>query len=205
MRDSTTFAIASVRIAESDSSSTHIVPQEGNGSTFARCSRNGQEKEQREEQPWKRIINLDGSRHLFHIDFLCPIFLPATRKRRAFTSCGTMWVEDQITAIRNGKALRSMESRTPDEVLYRFGLWRRLREISQACFTLMRRKLPVISIRNSMIRRNFPTGRSHLEADDIKQLKKCEAGKCDSAAYRSEWPFKQSVNWSVLAANQANS
>jgi hypothetical protein len=120
--------------------------------------------------------------------------------------------EDQITAIRNGKAIaKIVESRTPDEVFV-FGSvhvqstpekYLKLASDIEAL-----RKLPsYLAIRKF----SDPPQLSDLdgftlEADDIKQLKNCEPGKCDvQLPTEAMDAFKQSVNWSAPdAAEQAN-
>jgi hypothetical protein len=120
--------------------------------------------------------------------------------------------EDQIAAIRTGKAVaKVVESRTPDEVfvfgsVYVQSTPEKYLKLASDIDAL--RKLPsYLAIRKF----SDPPQLSDLdgftlEADDIKQLKNCEPGKCDvqlpSDAMEA---FKQSVNWSAPdAANQAN-
>jgi hypothetical protein len=120
--------------------------------------------------------------------------------------------EDQIAAIRNGKAFaKVMESRAPDEVfvfgsVYVQSTPEKYLKLASDIDEL--RKLP-----NYLAIRNFsdPPQLSDfdgftLEPDDIKQLKNCEPGKCDvQLPAEAMDAFKQSVNWSAPdAANQAN-
>jgi hypothetical protein len=119
---------------------------------------------------------------------------------------------DQIAAIRNGKALaKVVESRTPDEVfvfgsVYVQSTPEKYLELASDIDAL--RKLPsYLGIRKF----SDPPQLSDLdgftlEADDIKQLKNCEPGKCEvQLPAKAMDVFKQSVNWSAPdAANQAN-
>jgi hypothetical protein len=112
--------------------------------------------------------------------------------------------EDQITAIRNGKAVaKIVESRTPDEVfvfgsVYVQSTPEKYLHLASDLDEL--RKLP-----NYLALGQFsdPPQLSDLEGftlepDDIKQLKNCEPRRCDvqmpSQAMDS---FKKSVNWSA--------
>lgn len=120
--------------------------------------------------------------------------------------------EDQITAIRNGKALaKVVQSRTPDEVfvfgsVYVQSTPEKYLKLASDIDEL--RKLPsYLAIRKF----SDPPQPSDfdgftLEADDIKQLKNCEPGKCDvQLPAEAMDAFKQSVNWSAPdAANQVN-
>jgi hypothetical protein len=120
--------------------------------------------------------------------------------------------EDQIAAIRNGKAFaKIMESRTADEVfvfgsVYVQSTPEKYLKLASDIDEL--RKLPsYLAIRKF----SDPPQLSDLddftlEADDIKQLKNCEPGKCDVQLPAEPMEaFKQSVNWSAPdAANQAN-
>jgi hypothetical protein len=120
--------------------------------------------------------------------------------------------EDQIAAIRNGKAFaKIMESRTPDEVFV-FGsvyvqstpeqylkLASDIAELRQLPSYLAIRKFsdpPQLSDLDGFT----------LEADDIKQLKNCKPGKCDVQLPADAMDaFRQSVNWSAPdAADQAD-
>jgi hypothetical protein len=120
--------------------------------------------------------------------------------------------KDQIAAIRNGKAVaKVVESRTPDEVfvfgsVYVQSTPEKYLKLASDIDDL--RKLPsYLAIRKF----SDPPQLSDLdgftlEADDIKQLRNCEPGKCDvqlpSGAMDA---FKQSVNWSAPdAEKQAN-
>jgi hypothetical protein len=120
--------------------------------------------------------------------------------------------DDQVTEIRNGKAVaKVVESRTPDEVfvfgsVYVQSTPEKYLKLASDIDAL--RKLP-----NYLAIRKFsdPPQLSDLdgftlEADDIKQLKNCEPGKCDvQLPDEAMEAFKQSVNWSAPdAANQAN-
>jgi hypothetical protein len=120
--------------------------------------------------------------------------------------------EDQIAAIRNGKAVaKVVESRTPDEVFvfgsaYVQSTPEKYLKLASDMDAL--RKLPsYLAIRKF----SDPPQPSDLdgftlEADDIKQLKNCEPGKCDvQLPAEAMDAFKQSVNWSAPdAANQVN-
>jgi hypothetical protein len=120
--------------------------------------------------------------------------------------------EDQIAAIRNGKAVaKVVESRTPDEVfvfgsVYVQSTPEKYLKLASDIDAL--RKLPsYLAIRKF----SDPPQLSDLdgftlEADDIKQLKNCEPGKCDVQLPADTMDaFKQSLNWSAPdAANQAN-
>ena len=120
--------------------------------------------------------------------------------------------EDQIAAIRNGKAVaKVVESRTPDEVFVFGSVYVRSTPEKYLKFASdidELRKLPsYLAIRKF----NDPPQLSDLdgftlEADDIKQLKNCEPGKCDvQLPTEAMDTFKRSVNWSAPdAANQAN-
>ena len=120
--------------------------------------------------------------------------------------------DDQIAEIRNGKAVaKVVESRTPDEVFV-FG--------SVYVQSTPEKYLKLASDINEL--RNLPSYLAirkfsdpaqlsdldgfTLEADDIKQLKNCEPGKCDvQLPAEAMDAFKQSVNWSAPdAVNQAN-
>ncbi len=120
--------------------------------------------------------------------------------------------DDQITAIRNGKPVaKVVESRTPDEVFVFGSVY--VQSTPEQYLKLASdidelRKLPsYLAIR----RFSDPPQLSDLdgftlEADDIKQLKNCEPGKCDVQLPTEAMDvFKQSVNWSAPgAANQVN-
>jgi hypothetical protein len=120
--------------------------------------------------------------------------------------------EDQIAAIRNGKAVaKVVESRTPDEVfvfgsVYVQSTPEKYLKLASDIDAL--RKLPsYLAIRKF----SDPPQLSDLEGftlevDDIKQLKNCEPGKCDvQLPAEAMDAFKQSVNWSAPdAANQVN-
>jgi hypothetical protein len=120
--------------------------------------------------------------------------------------------EDQIAAIRNGKAFaKVMASRTADEVFVFGAVY--VQSTPEKYLTLASdidalRKLPsYLAIRKF----SDPPELSDLdgftlEADDIKQLKDCKPGKCDVQLPADAMEaFKQSVNWSAPdAASQAN-
>ena len=120
--------------------------------------------------------------------------------------------DDQIAAIRNGKAVaKVVESRTPDEVFVFGSVYVQStpdKYLKLASDIDALRKLPsYLAIRKF----SDPPQLSDLddftlEADDIKQLKNCEPGKCDVQLPAEPMEaFKQSVNWSAPdAANQAN-
>jgi len=120
--------------------------------------------------------------------------------------------EDQIAAIRNGKAVaKVVESRTPDEVfvfgsVYVQSTPEKYLKLASDIDAL--RKLPgYLAIRKfSDPPRLSDFDGFTLEADDIKQLKNCEPGKCDvQLPAEAMDAFKQSVNWSAPdAATQAN-
>jgi hypothetical protein len=120
--------------------------------------------------------------------------------------------EDQIAEIRNGKAFaKVLESRIPDEVfvfgsVYVQSTPEKYLKLASDIDAL--RKLPsYLAIRKF----SDPPQLSDLdgftlEADDIKQLRNCEPGKCDvQLPTEAMDAFKQSVNWTASdAANQAN-
>jgi hypothetical protein len=120
--------------------------------------------------------------------------------------------EDQIAAIRNGKAVaKVMESRTPDEVFVFGSVYVQSTPDKYLKFASdidALRKLPsYLAIRKF----SDPPQLSDLdgftlETDDIKQLKNCEPGKCDvQLPTEAMDTFKHSVNWSAPdAANQVN-
>src|SRR6266853_1855011 len=120
--------------------------------------------------------------------------------------------DDQITAIRNGKAVaKVMESRTPDEVfvfgsVYVQSTPEKYLKLASDIDAL--RKLPsYLAIRKFSDPPQFSDLDGFtLEAGDIKQLKNCEPGKCDvQLPTEAMDAFKQSVNWSAPdAANQVN-
>jgi hypothetical protein len=121
--------------------------------------------------------------------------------------------DDQIAAIRNGKAhAKILESRTPDEVFVFGAVYVDStpdKYIKLASNIDALRKLPsYLAIQKF----SDPPQASDLvgftlEAEDIKQLKNCEPGKCEvqlpSEAMES---FKQAVDWSAGdVANRVNS
>jgi hypothetical protein len=120
--------------------------------------------------------------------------------------------EDQITAIRNGKAVaKIVESRTPDEVFVFGAVYVKStpeKYLKLASDLEELRKLP-----NYLALREFsnPPQLSDLdgftlEPDDIKQLKNCDPGRCDiQLPSEAMDAFKQSVNWSAPdVPNQVN-
>jgi hypothetical protein len=120
--------------------------------------------------------------------------------------------DDQIAAIRNGRAIaKVLDSRTPDEVfvfgsVYVHSTPERYLQLASDIDAL--RKLPsylAISKVSDPPQLSDLDGFT-LEADDIKQLKNCEPGKCDVQLPAGAMEaFRQSVNWSAPdAANQAN-
>src|SRR5580704_7636922 len=112
--------------------------------------------------------------------------------------------EDQIAAIRNGKAVaKVVESRTPDEVFVFGSVY--VQSTPEEYLKLASdidalRKLP-----NYLAIQKFsdPPQISDLdgftlEPEDIKQLKSCEPGHCDvQLPSEAMDAFKQSVNWST--------
>jgi hypothetical protein len=120
--------------------------------------------------------------------------------------------EDQIAAIRNGKAIaKIVESRTPDEVFVFGSVYVRSTPeeyLKLASDIVELRKLP-----NYLAIRKFsdPPVLSDLEGftlepEDIKQLKNCEPGHCEvQLPTEAMDEFNQSVNWSAPdSANQVN-
>ena len=120
--------------------------------------------------------------------------------------------EDEITAIRNGKAVaKIVESTTSDEVFVFGSVYVQStpeKYLKLASDPEELRKLP-----NYLALRKFsdPPQLSDfegftLEADDIKQLKDCEPGRCDvQLPTEAMDAFKQSVNWSGPdSADQVN-
>jgi hypothetical protein len=120
--------------------------------------------------------------------------------------------ENQITAIRKGKAVAEIvESSTPDEVFV-FGSVH-VESTPEKYLKLASdleelRKLP-----NYLAIREFsnPPQLSDLEgftldAEDIKQLKNCEPSRCEvQLPTEATDAFKKSIDWSALdAANQVN-
>ena len=120
--------------------------------------------------------------------------------------------EDQIAAIRNGKAIaKVVDSRTPDEVFVFGSVYVHStpeKYLKLASDTDALRKLPSYLAISKV---SDPPQLSEfegftLEADDLKQLKNCEPGKCDvQLPGEAMDAFKHSVNWSAPdAATQAN-
>jgi hypothetical protein len=112
--------------------------------------------------------------------------------------------EDQISAIRNGKAVaKVVESSTPDEVFVFGSVYVQStpeKYLQLAADMDELRKLPsYLAIRKF----SDPPQLSDLdgftlEADDIKQLKHCEPGKCDvQLPTEAMDAFQQAVNWSA--------
>jgi hypothetical protein len=120
--------------------------------------------------------------------------------------------DDQIAAIRNGKAVaKVVESRTPDEVFVFGSVFVHStpeKYLKLAANIDQLRKLPgYLAIRKF----SDPPQLSDLdgftlEPDDSNQLRNCEPGKCDVQLPTDAInAFKQSVHWSAPdAANQAN-
>lgn len=120
--------------------------------------------------------------------------------------------EDQIAALRNGKAIaKVIESRTPDEVFVFGSVYVRStpeKYLKLASDIEELRKLPsYLAIRKF----SDPPQLSDLEGftlepEDIKQLKDCEPGHCEvQLPTEAMDAFRQSVNWSVPdTANQVN-
>jgi hypothetical protein len=120
--------------------------------------------------------------------------------------------EDQIKAIRDGKAVaKVVESRAPDEVFVFGSVYVKSTPENYLKFASdidELRKLPsYLAIRKF----SDPPQLSDLdgftlEADDIKQLKNCKPGECDvQLPVDAMDTFKQSVNWFAPdAANQVN-
>jgi len=120
--------------------------------------------------------------------------------------------DDQIAAIRNGKALaKILESRTPDEVFVFGSVYVEStpdKYLKFASDVDSLRKLPsYLAIQKF----SDPPQLSDLEgftleADDIKQLKNCEPGHCDvQLPVEAMDSFKQSIDWAAPdAAIRAN-
>ena len=120
--------------------------------------------------------------------------------------------EGQISAIRNGKAVaKILESRTPDEVfvfgsVYVQSTPEKYLKLASDIDAL--RKLPSYLAIHKF---SDPPQLSDLngftlEAEDIKQLKNCEPGKCEvQLPTEAMDAFRQSVDWAAPdAAEQAN-
>jgi hypothetical protein len=120
--------------------------------------------------------------------------------------------EDQIAAIRNGKAVaKVIESRTPDEVFVFGSVYVQStpeKYLKLASNIEELRKLPTyLAIRKFSDPPQLSDFEGFtLEPDDIKQLKNCEPGHCDvQLPTEAMDTFKQSMNWSAPdAANQVN-
>ena len=120
--------------------------------------------------------------------------------------------EDQIAAVRSGKAIaKVLDSRTPDEVfvfgsVYVHSTPERYLKLASDIDAL--RKLPsYLAIQKF----GDPPKLSDLdgftlEAEDVKQLKNCEPGKCEvQLPTEAMDAFHQSVDWSAPdVANQVN-
>lgn len=112
--------------------------------------------------------------------------------------------EDQINAVRNGKAVaKIIQSPTPDEVFVFGSVYVQSapeKYLALASDIDERRKLP-----NYLAIRKFsdPPQVSDLEGftlepDDIKRLKNCEPGRCElQLPTEAMDEFKQSINWSA--------
>jgi hypothetical protein len=120
--------------------------------------------------------------------------------------------EDQIAAIRKGKAVaKIVESNTPDEVFVFGSVYVKStpeKYLKLASDLEELRKLP-----NYLAIREFsnPPQLSDLQgfsldAEDIKQLKNCEPGRCEvQLPTEAMDAFKKSIDWSAPdAANQVN-
>lgn len=154
---------------------------------------------------------------LFPVLFLlCFLHLPASNAQNVepfkFFRDYAGLKEDQIAEIRKGKAVaKVVESRTPDEVFVFGSVYVQSTPEKYLKFASdidALRKLPsYLAIRKF----SDPPQLSDLdgftlEADDIKQLKNCEPGKCDvQLPTEAMDAFNQSVNWSAPdAADQVN-
>src|SRR5215469_4098045 len=112
--------------------------------------------------------------------------------------------DDQIAAIRNGKAIaKTLESRTPDEVfvfgsVYVESTPDKYLQFASAIDSL--RKLPsylAIQKFTNPPQLSDLEGFS-LEADDIKDLKNCEPGHCEvQLPVEAMDSFKRSVDWTA--------
>src|SRR5258705_11278037 len=166
--------------------------------------------------PRLMLIRIRFSRLFLTLLLLSFVHLPASNSQNVeafkFFREYVRLKEEQIAAIRNGKAVaKVVESRTPDEVfvfgsVYVQSTPEKYLKLTWDIDAL--RKLP-----NYLAIRKFsdPPQLSDLdgftlEADDIKHLKNCEPGKCDvQLPTEAMDAFKQSVNWSAPdAANQVN-
>jgi hypothetical protein len=156
--------------------------------------------------PRPMLIRIQFPR-LFPVLFLlCFVHLPASNAQNAepfkFFRDYVGLKEDQIAAIRNGKAVaKVVESRKPDEVfvfgsVYVQSTPEKYLKLASDIDAL--RKLPsYLAIRKF----NDPPQLSDLdgftlEADDIKQLKNCEPGKCD---VRAALHSREGNSWWALA------
>jgi len=120
--------------------------------------------------------------------------------------------EDQIAAIRNGKAIaKVIESRTPDEVFIFGSVY--VRSTPEEYLKLASNISELRKLPNYLAIRKFsdPPQLSDLEdftlePEDIKQLKHCEPGHCDvQLPTEAMDTFKQSVAWSAPdTADQVN-
>ena len=168
------------------------------------------------KMPKTMLARIRFSRLFFALVLLSFVHLPASHAQNVeplkFFRDYVGLKEEQIAAIRNGKAVaKVVESRTPDEVLVFGSVYVQSTPEKYLKFASdidALRKLPsYLAIRKF----SNPPQLSDLdgfilEADDIKQLKNCEPGKCDvQLPAETMDAFKQSVNWSAPdSANQVN-
>ena len=162
------------------------------------------------------LIGIRLSRVLLFAVLLWLVRLPASHAQNGepstlFRDCIGL-NEDQIKAIRNGKAVaKVIESPTPDEVFVFGSVY--VQSTPDRYLTLASdidelRKLPsYLAIRKF----SDPPQLSDLEGfmlepDDIKQLKNCEPGRCEvQLPTKAMDVFRQSINWSAPdTANQVN-
>src|SRR5258705_13405269 len=166
--------------------------------------------------PRLMLIRIRFSRLFLTLLLLSFVHLPASNAQNVeafkFFREYVRLKEEQIAAVRNGKAIaKVVESRTTDEVFVFGSVY--VRSTPEQYLKLASdidalRKLP-----NYLAIRKFsdPPELSDLdgftlEADDIKHLKNCEPGKCDvQLPTEAMDAFKQSVNWSAPdTVNQVN-
>jgi hypothetical protein len=120
--------------------------------------------------------------------------------------------EDQIAAIRNGKAVaKIVESRTPDEVFVFGSVYVKSTPEEYLKFASDLEELRKLPSYIAIQKFSDPPQLSDLEgftleAEDIKQLKNCEPGRCEVQLPSDAMDaFKQSVNWSAPdVPNQVN-
>lgn len=120
--------------------------------------------------------------------------------------------EDQIAAVRSGKAIaKILDSRTPDEVfvfgsVYVHSTPEKYLKLASDIGAL--RKLPSYLAIQKFSDPPEPSDLNGftLETEDIQQLKNCEPGKCEvQLPTEAMDAFHQSVNWSAPdVANQVN-